>query len=634
MRLSTTLLRCAALVMLLSAAAPPALAAPQIKGAASNLCLGVEGGNTAPRTATQILECDGSAGRTWEATASGELRSFDGTRCLDVRGASTEARAVVQSYTCHGGANQKWTFKSDGSIASAASGLCLTVMGGRSSEGAGIDMWPCVGAAHQKWKQEDTGPPLSSDINLRVRGHGVDIRDVGTSGLAHIYPIPTRTDWEQERYMTPGKYHLFDARPAPISGKSYATTPIAKGYFGDDSRTDYSLDAFSADRAGLVTIAVPNGSLNAPGWQRVAGAFSTTIDTYYLYQYRYTSVGQWIAVPKTDASRPTLLFAEPGQLRFDNPLPIAPLAEGVVIAPARGYILPNGDYIASARGGPIGSGVFVRLWMSKDKGRSWSQLNMNNTALQHPVPFYHGNDGNLYLVGDIDGDGGIQRSTDGGKTWSGVAALGFAFRSAPSHVVTAKGRYWVQTEYSPGGASVISAPVNADLMNPQSWTRALTSGLERMGNEADVVATRNGGYPVVMPKGGHSKRVLSEREVTTDASRDVIDLPGNDSKYSVIYDAVSDRYWALTSYSNVPGSQRTGITLFSSQDLKTWKLEREVLKGLSNGFHGFNYPYMQIEGDDIVFVSRTAWEDAAGLAQRWHDANMLTFHRVRNFRTN
>jgi Ricin-type beta-trefoil lectin domain len=480
---------------------------------------------------------------------------------------------------------------------------------------------------------------VHAQMTISVRGSGIDIRDVGTSGLTHIYPTGQRTDWEQDpnRFQKPGTYHFFDRRPAELQGKSFATTPIAKGYMGDDSRQDYGLDAFKADAPGAVTIAVATADLQAPGWKKSSTSFSSTTRTFYLYSYQYNSVGQWVDIPKPDPALPTLLFAEEGRIKFDNPLRIADLAEGVMIAPARSYIidpsiliLPNGDYIATARGGPISSGVFVRQWVSKDRGRTWGQLNTENVLPKHPSPFHH--DGSLYYVGDMDdGFGGIQRSTDNGRTWSDVVRLDFKLRTAPSHVINARGRLWIATEY-PGGSSVFSAPVNADLMNPKSWVLAQRQDNNGAGNESDLTATRNGGYPTIMSKGSYSTRILNESETIVDKAIDQLSLPGNDSKYTTVYDAVSDKYWALTSESTVPANVRTGISLYSSTDLKTFKLEREVLKGKSTKFHGFNYPHVQIDGDDLVFVSRTAWESENGLAQRWHDGNMLTFHRIRNFR--
>ena len=48
--------------------------------------------------------------------------------------------------------------------------------------------------------------------------------------------------------------------------------------------------------------------------------------------------------------------------------------------------------------------------------------------------------------------------------------------------------------------------------------------------------------------------------------------------------------------------------------------------------HGFQYPDWQFAGDDIVAVSRTAYDDGVGGAHNYHDANFLTFHRISGFR--
>jgi hypothetical protein len=43
---------------------------------------------------------------------------------------------------------------------------------------------------------------------------------------------------------------------------------------------------------------------------------------------------------------------------------------------------------------------------------------------------------------------------------------------------------------------------------------------------------------------------------------------------------------------------------------------------------GFQYIDMAIEGDDILFLSRTSWNGA----RNYHDANYSVFSRLRNFR--
>ena len=47
---------------------------------------------------------------------------------------------------------------------------------------------------------------------------------------------------------------------------------------------------------------------------------------------------------------------------------------------------------------------------------------------------------------------------------------------------------------------------------------------------------------------------------------------------------------------------------------------------------GKSFLAKSIDGDDIIAVSRTAYDDGFGGAHRAHDANYMTFHRIRNFR--
>ena len=46
----------------------------------------------------------------------------------------------------------------------------------------------------------------------------------------------------------------------------------------------------------------------------------------------------------------------------------------------------------------------------------------------------------------------------------------------------------------------------------------------------------------------------------------------------------------------------------------------------------FQYVDFLFEGRDIIALSRTAYDDGLGGAHNCHDANYLTFHRLRDFR--
>ena len=82
-----------------------------------------------------------------------------------------------------------------------------------------------------------------------------------------------------------------------------------------------------------------------------------------------------------------------------------------------------------------------------------------------------------------------------------------------------------------------------------------------------------------------------------------------------------------------PVSVRNAQALCSSSDLINWKTHCIALQHDDVKNHGFQYVEWLFDGNDIIFLSRTAYEDAAGGANNNHDANFLTFHRIRNFRS-
>jgi len=60
---------------------------------------------------------------------------------------------------------------------------------------------------------------------------------------------------------------------------------------------------------------------------------------------------------------------------------------------------------------------------------------------------------------------------------------------------------------------------------------------------------------------------------------------------------------------------------------------KEVISSNNCFFHGFQYTDWEFDGNDIIAVSRTAFPESRGLPIRQHDANMLTFHRIADFRS-
>ena len=76
------------------------------------------------------------------------------------------------------------------------------------------------------------------------------------------------------------------------------------------------------------------------------------------------------------------------------------------------------------------------------------------------------------------------------------------------------------------------------------------------------------------------------------------------------------------------------MSLYSSYDLESWKLERDFinLEDLEwyedNKKSAVQYPTWFMEGDDIICVARTAMNNA----DTFHNSNAITFHKFKNFR--
>ena len=57
------------------------------------------------------------------------------------------------------------------------------------------------------------------------------------------------------------------------------------------------------------------------------------------------------------------------------------------------------------------------------------------------------------------------------------------------------------------------------------------------------------------------------------------------------------------------------LDIFDYRDCSPWKV-------------GFQYVDFEFDGDDIIFLCRTAINNA----NSYHDSNYSTFHRIKNFR--
>jgi hypothetical protein len=316
--------------------------------------------------------------------------------------------------------------------------------------------------------------------------------------------------------------------------------------------------------------------------------------------------------------------------------------------------LPDGRYVASHDVfGPGSAYRRTRVFRSADKGRTWRHLK-DLTGQFWSGLFVHR--GALYLMGTSKRYGVvvIRRSTDGGATWTDPedATTGRLtdepiYHTAPVPVVVHRGRLWrameVRTRRGPKrfGALVMSAPVEADLLAAENWRLSNTIFFDpawregvRHWREGNVVVTPEGALANIIrtdPRPGIAAVLdVSEdgKTVAFDPETGLIDFIGGAVKFTIRFDPETRRYWTLASKQTDPPATRNVLVLTSSADLRHWRLECHVLVHLDRKHHAFQYIDWLFEGDDLIAVSRTAWDGS----HNFHDANYLTFHRIRRFR--
>lgn len=306
------------------------------------------------------------------------------------------------------------------------------------------------------------------------------------------------------------------------------------------------------------------------------------------------------------------------------------------------------------------------IYRSDDDGRTWHYVSELFPCFWGKM-FLHR--GALYMIGVSTeyGDLLIGRSDDEGVTFTEPTVLlrggngknGEAgVHKNPQPVVEFDGRLWVSWEWGAWkrgyhAASVASVPVDADLLDADSWAFAAPlqydptwDGVpqgESAGNIEGMLTVVDGKLHNIMR---YSMDKLARRWglavdylVNTDDPEapltyaGCIEYPCNNSKFAIVYDAVSGKYLSLGSriYDGDNIRARDLLSLLVSDDCRTWRVLRDELdfRAAGDSAHiGFQYVSMEIDGEDIVYQCRTAFNGA----HNYHDSNYMTFHRIPRFR--
>lgn len=355
----------------------------------------------------------------------------------------------------------------------------------------------------------------------------------------------------------------------------------------------------------------------------------------------------------------------------------SPASTGLYIGSPSICILADGSYLASHDLFGPSSNEFEKpiskIYRSENKGKTWKEVAVINGQFWSKLFTFRGK---LYFFGTSKHHGNtiIRTSADNGNTWSepidgnnGLLLQG-EYHCAPMPFIEYNGKLWRAMEDAMGeikkwgkryGAFVMSMELNKDPMLASSWQSTnvlhydstMLNGKFGAWIEGNAVVTPDGNIVDILRV--DNKSTLDERAAIVKISSDgktasfdtasgFISFPGGSKKFTIRYDAVSKLYWTISNYipeeikqNNIgknPASIRNTQALFSSPDLKYWSLRKILLQHPDVINHGFQYVDWLFHKNDILFVSRTAYDDGVGGAHNNHDANFLTFHRIKKFR--
>lgn len=162
------------------------------------------------------------------------------------------------------------------------------------------------------------------------------------------------------------------------------------------------------------------------------------------------------------------------------------------------------------------------------------------------------------------------------------------------------------------------------------WARGHTGGTGYSAI-AKVVEQDDGSMTTTLETVPSGKKVL------------FLPCPGGQMRFHVLFDENTKLFWLLSTQAtdsmtrpdrlgserfNLPNNERQRLQLHFSKNMVDWCFAGIVATGASPK-QSRHYASMAIDGEDLVVLSRSGDERAVSA----HDGNLITFHRVKNFRS-
>ncbi|MBQ9802700.1 MAG: hypothetical protein IJW51_06500 [Clostridia bacterium] len=304
------------------------------------------------------------------------------------------------------------------------------------------------------------------------------------------------------------------------------------------------------------------------------------------------------------------------------------------------------------------------IFRSDDDGATWHYVSELMPCFWGKL-FLHR--GELYMLACSTeyGDLLIGKSLDGGKTFGAPVALlrggggkngQIGVHKNPQNMICHGGRLygtlewgsWKNREFG-HAAMVMSCDENADLLIPENWHFSAPLKFDHflpeladlpqktMTIEGTLAVSPEGKLLNIMRFGRYNTAIAYEvNTADPDAPlrfAHLIPFSANYSKFTVKKDPVTGYYYTVGTRVYSPDNLRARnlLSLMRSQNLQEWEVVTDLLdyRHADSALVGFQYVDFEIEGEDLIFLSRTAINGA----HNFHDANYSTFHRVKNFRT-
>jgi hypothetical protein len=161
------------------------------------------------------------------------------------------------------------------------------------------------------------------------------------------------------------------------------------------------------------------------------------------------------------------------------------------------------------------------------------------------------------------------------------------------------------------------------------WMRAHTGGT---------------GYACILKVIEHEDGSMATMPETAPSGRRMIYIPcpGGQMRFHVLYDEKVELYWLLSTLAWdsmtkperlspnrfwLPNNERHVLALHFSRNMVDWRMAGVVAQG-NNPKEARHYASMLIDGDDLLVLSRSGDHRAKNA----HDGNLITLHRVPDFR--